>query len=130
MTRSRALACSVVTVVALAAGCGGGNLDSGVSKEAEGQLVLQVAAIRQSAEAGDLLQANGYLDEVIAAVPTLESQGKLDEAAGVRILAAAEAVRRELGVATPTTEPATTTAPPPPPDTEPPRERKKKGKDD
>jgi hypothetical protein len=132
MRTTRAFAgAALVVALGLAAGCGGGGgLDTGVSHEAEGQLVLQVAAVRQSAEAGDLAHANGYLDELVASVPNLQSQGKLDDAAGARILAAAEAVRRELDASTPTTEATTTTTAPPPPDTAPPREHKKKGKDD
>ena len=112
-------------LLAAVAGCGGGGIDAGVSKDAQGQLDLQIAAIRQSAAAGDLAHANGYLSELTASVQTLRSQGKLDDAAGTRILAAADVVRRELAATTSTTAPTTTTttAPPPP-------EHKRKGKDD
>jgi hypothetical protein len=125
--RSAGAALGFVLLLAAGAGCGGSGLDTGVSKDAQAQLDLQVAAIRQSAEAGDMAHANTYLADLTASVHTLQSQGKLDDAAGARILAAAEVVRGQLVAAAPTTTaPTTTTAPPPAPS----GDHKKKGKGD
>ena len=133
MTARRGLGAALCFAVLLiaGAGCGGGGIGAGVSKDAQGQLDLQVAAIRQSAAAGDMAHANSYLAELTASVQSLRSQGKLDDAAGTRILAAADVVRRELAGTTPTTAPTTTaTTAPPPPDTAPPADHKRKGKGD
>jgi hypothetical protein len=125
--RAAAAALGVVIVLASAGGCGGG-INTGVSADAQRQLDLRVAAVRQSAEAGDMARANSSLADLTASVQTLQSQGKLDGSAGARILAAAEAVRSQLVASTPTSAPAPTTAPPSPAPA--PGEHKKKGKDD
>jgi hypothetical protein len=114
VTRTAAWAAAIVIGLALAGGCAGGP-STGVSADATKQLELEVSAVRQSAQAGDMAKASAYLDQLNASVTTLQSQGKLNDAAGARILLAADAVRTQLGAATtiaPTsTAPTTTKAP-------------------
>jgi hypothetical protein len=113
VTRTGVLAAAIAIGVALASGCAGGA-STGVSADATKQLELEVSAVRQSAQAGDTAKASAYLDQINASVTTLQSQGKLNEAAGTRILLAADAVRTQLRAATtaPTsTAPTTTKAP-------------------
>jgi hypothetical protein len=129
--RVRAAALGVALVVLAGAGCSGGSM-SGMSKEAKQSLQLQAAAVRQSAESGDLAKANDYLTQLTTSVTTLRSEGKLTDAAATQILAAARSVTSQLGAAAPsTTKPTTTTTTAPPP-TEPPKPPKghDKGKGD
>jgi hypothetical protein len=132
MHRAVGAALGIALVAVLATGCGGGgDLGTGVSADAQDQLELQAAAVRQSAEAGDAAKADGYLTELAKTVTTLQSEGKIDDAAGARILHAAELVRSQLaGVPTTTAPPTTTTTAPPAPEPAPAPPRKKKGKGD
>ena len=130
MTR-RAIAAAALGLLLLlgsGAGCGGG-IDTGVSADAARQLDLQVAAVRQRAEAGDLGQASTLLTDLTTSVRSLHDQGQLSDAASARIMHAADLVRQQLTGAT-TTAPTTTEAPPPPTEAPAPpkgHERKRKG---
>jgi hypothetical protein len=101
-------------VGALAVGavaCGGGG-ERTIAKAAGDQLSMEVAAIRQSAAAGDRVSFEAQLMQLTADVAQLKNQGQLSDRAAIDILSAVRSVTVHAGGLPTTTTTTTTTAPP------------------
>ena len=101
------IATAVLFSAALLSGCGG---HTAMTRDASAQLTAAVARVRAAAVAHDTATASARLDDVRKRVLLLRATGELSQAAGDRILSAADLVASDLPLASTTTSTTTTTS--------------------